>query len=114
MSAQHLIVRPPKPLVRFSGGTPNGYPDFVPLNPWGRGFPKPPRPEKPDLYQVVVKDKAKGNVEVPVGPKWGHEFAEMVRLAIANEIKLGRERRWTDPVVVKIQPDLGRPVFMGV
>lgn len=86
---------------RAKGGTPAGYPDFVPLNPWGRGFPKPPRPIKRDVFQVVVRDRRDGNKELRVGPRWeGREHAEMLCLAIAEQIALGAERRWVDPVVV--------------
>jgi hypothetical protein len=107
-------VKAAKPLMRVSGGQPNmprGEPEFVPLNPWGRGFPAPPRPEKPPLYQVVVRDKRDANKEVHVGPKMGPQYAELLRMAIARQIGSGAERRWSDPVVVCVTPDMGRLVL---
>ena len=96
------IPKPKKPLLRVSGGTPAGYPDFVPLNPWGRGFPKPEREPKPALYQVVVLDRRNGNQETRVGPKMQHEFAAMFCDAIEKQIKSGAEKQWTDPIVLKM------------
>lgn len=110
----HELKPAPKPLVRASGGTPAGFADFVPLNPWGRPMPKPVRPPRPMLYQVVVRDKARGNREVRVGPQWPRELAEMLCLTIANQIRLGAERRWSEPVIIAMPATLGTPSFIGV
>lgn len=107
------MSKPPKPLVRFSGGQPNmprGEPPFIPLNPWGRPMPKFPEPDKEPRCQVVVRDRKRGNAEVRIGPQMAHEFAEMLRLTIAEQIRLGREKQWSNPVVVTLTPALGRPV----
>lgn len=106
---------PLKPLARLGAGSgqpnmPTGEPPFVPLNPWGRPMPKFPAPDKEPRYQVVVRDKKRGNVETRVGPQMARESAEMLRLAIADQIKIGRETQWCDPVVVTLTPSLGRPV----
>ena len=101
----------PKASVRASGGTPAGFPDFVPLNPWGRAMPAPPRRERPDLYQVVVRDRQRGNKEVRVGPQMARDHCETIRAAIDTQICLGREKRWFDPVIVKSTAALGRPVL---
>lgn len=95
---------------------PRGEPLFVPLNPWGRGFPAPPRPEKRPLYQVVVIDKCDGYKEKRIGPAIeGPEMPEMLRLTIANEIANGREKTWENPRVICLIPDKGKPVpFLGV
>jgi hypothetical protein len=110
----NAAAKAPKPLVRFSGGQPNmprGEPEFVPLNPWGRGFPAPPRPEKPPLYQVVVRDKRDGNKELRVGPQMGHQYAELMRLAIEQQIGLGAERRWSNPTLICVTPEMGKLVI---
>ncbi len=91
-----------RPALSITGGNPAGYPDFVPLNPWGRGFPKPERPPKPALYQVVVLDKRNGNKETRIGPMMQYEFVEMFRQAIAEGIASGAEKRWTDPIVLQM------------
>lgn len=88
------------PSMHISGGNPNAIPDFKPLNPWGRPMPLPERPPRPALYQVHVKDKRVGGKVIAVGPKMVHEYAEMFRLTIANQISLGAERRWTEPHVL--------------
>ncbi len=87
-----------KPLARLGYGTgnPASTPDFRPLNPWGRPMPKPERPERHKVYQVYVYDKSKGKA-VAVGPRMAHEFTEMFRLAIAQAIASGAERRWRNP-----------------
>ena len=89
-------------MLRVTGGNPAGYPDFVPLNPWGRGFPKPDRPPKPPLYQVVVLDKRNGNKETRIGPMMQFEFAEIFRHAVAEQVASGAEKQWTDPIVLKM------------
>lgn len=108
MGAPELTPKPAKPLVRFSGGTPAGMPDFVPLNPWGRGFPKEllNRPPRPVLCQVIVRDRKNGNKELRVGPKMAKEFAEMLRFTIEQQVRNGAERQWFDPVVVPVTGEL--------
>jgi hypothetical protein len=73
-------------------------------------MPKLPEPDREPRFQVVVKDKKRGNAETRVGPQMAREFAEMLCLSIANQIKLGAEMQWSDPVVVQLTPALGRPV----
>lgn len=79
-------------------------------------MPKPPRPERRQLYQVVIRDKGDGYREKPVGPAMeGPENAELFRLTIANQISLGRETTWENPRVIALIPDKGKPVpFLGV
>lgn len=91
-----------KPKLRVSGGTPAGFPDFVPLNPWGRPMPKPEREPRPALFQVVVRDKKRGNKETRVGPQVAKEIAEMFCATIVQQIKSGAERQWTDPIVLQM------------
>lgn len=117
MEAQNI---PPKPklVMGFGSGQPNaprGEPEFSPLNPWGRAMPAPPRPEKRTLYQVVVRDMRDGNKEKRIGPAMeGPEGAELLRLTIANQIQLGREKAWHTPRVIAVLPDMGKPVpFLG-
>ncbi len=98
------MTAPAKPLVRVSGGTPAGMPDFVPLNPWGRGFPKEllNKPPRPPLYQVIVRDAKNGNKELRVGPKAPRENAEMWCMAISRLIASGEEKQWFDPIVIEV------------
>jgi hypothetical protein len=93
---------------------PIGEPAFIPMNPWGRDMPKPSHPDKPDMYQVVVKDARNGNAELRVGPVWEKKCAELLCVAINSQIALGAETRWRDPSIAKFMPDLGRPTFTGV
>jgi hypothetical protein len=106
MSEQRAPLRPS---IRVEGGNPAGFPDFVPLNPWGRAMPKPAQPPRPPVSQVVVRDMRDGGKELRVGPKWcGVEGAAMLCQTIEQEIAAGREKRWRDPVVVTFTAELGR------
>lgn len=89
-----------KARVGHGSGTLVGEPGFVPLNPWGRPMPKPVTQPRPVLYQVVVRDKERGNRELRVGPRMIREMASMLQIVIAEQISLGAEKRWSDPVVV--------------
>lgn len=119
MEAQHIRPRL-RPMLDIGPGSgqpnmPKDEPPFVPLNPWGRGFPAPPRPERQPLCQVVVNDLRDGNKEKRIGPAMGREYAEMLCLTIGDQIKLGRERAWERPRVIALIPDKGKPVpFLGV
>jgi len=95
------MMAPAKPLMRVSGGTPAGFEDFVPLNPWGRAMPKIERKVRPALYQVVVRDRRDANKELRLGPKVYREFAEMFCKAIEQQIAAGAEKRWSDPIVLQ-------------
>lgn len=105
--------------IGLGSGQPNApasEPLFVPMNPWGRAMPKPPRPERRQLYQVVIRDKGDGYREKRVGPACeGPEAANAFCLTIADQIALGRETTWESPRVVMLIPDKGKPVpFLGV
>jgi hypothetical protein len=76
--------------------------DFRPLNPWGRAMPKSPRPDKHDLYQLIVWDISRRQ-EVRVGPQMAQEFVEGLAAAMRAEIAAGRDQRWSDPTVVCTQ-----------
>ncbi len=110
MDAPDLKPPPAKALLNIGrgSGAPAGYADFVPLNPWGRDFPKDLRERKPrpPLYQVVVRDRKKGNKELRVGPKWAKECAELLQLEIARMIASGAERQWSDPIVLLVPAEL--------
>lgn len=112
--SQPLFPPPPgglKPLLRVSGGTPAGFPDFVPLNPWGRAMPKVAAREKPAVWQLVVRDLRDGGKELRVGPKTDAEskwVIEMLAETIRQQVALGREKRWRDPVLVNFTAELGR------
>lgn len=95
-------VLKPSITVGHGSGQPAGMPDFYPVNPWGRDMPKPERPPRPPLYQVVVLDKRRGNAETRVGPMCPHENAAMLCEAINQQIALGAEKQWTDPIVLKM------------
>lgn len=110
MDASALKPAPVKALLNLARGTGNpvGFEDFVPLNPWGRAFPKDllNRKPRPPLYQVIVRDKRDGNKELRVGPKWGKEFAEMFCMEINKLISSGMEKQWSDPVVIPVPREL--------
>jgi hypothetical protein len=111
--SERLIPAPPpgglKPLLRVSGGNPAGFPDFVPLNPWGRGMPKAAPRSKPAVFQLVVRDLRNGGRELRVGPKCETaEIAEALCMAIKQQIELGREKRWADPQVINFTAELGK------
>lgn len=95
----------PKPAIQIGRGSgqPAGFEDFVPLNPWGRGFPKEllNKPPRPPLYQVFVRD-AKIGKEIPVGPKAPKENAEMWCLEIKRLVASGAEKQWFDPIVLEV------------
>lgn len=99
----------PAPSVRISGGTPAGFSDFVPLNPWGREVPKPAPRRKPVLSQLVVRDLSRGGQETRVGPAVDDPMIpDTLCMAIQQQIALGREKRWADPVVVTFTAEIGR------
>lgn len=82
-------------------GNPVGAPDYRPLNPWGRGFPK--RPPKPDmsLWVCNVLDRQTGQ-RVNIGLCGPRDGAQMLADAVrkANE---GNGRPWAaDPQVVRV------------
>ncbi len=107
---EHKLPKPAKPLLNIAPGSgqpnqPASEPPFVPLNPWGRPMPKPIRQARPQLYQVVVKDKDNRwglGGEIPVGPRMLKEMCELLQAEIAEQIAAGAEKRWSNPVVVPV------------
>src|SRR6266446_4798443 len=90
---------PLSPSARVSGGTPNGFPDYRPINKLSRAeLADILRPPKPTLYQVWVLDRLRGYI--PVGPKCENTLASEFCSAIQTQIRLGRERDWNSPHVV--------------
>ena len=78
-------------------------PNFKPMNPWGRPMPKPSREIKkapPSLYQVHVELTSTGK-QIPVGPKVNLELAERICEAIGVMIARGKEKTWSNPVLVE-------------
>jgi hypothetical protein len=102
------MTLPLKSMLRVSGGNPAGFPDFVPLNPWGRAMPVPAARVKPPVSQVVVRDMRHGGRETRVGPKCAKQWAEMWCQAIRQAIANGSETRWRDPQVVTFTAELGK------
>lgn len=93
-----------KPSVNLAYGTGNpvSVPDFKPLNPWGRPMPQVTQPPpRPVLHQVHVRDNRTARI-MPVGPKTERENAEMLCIAIGQQITLGAERQWSKPHVVRL------------
>lgn len=79
------------------------------MNPWGRDMPKPDRPPRLPLKQVVVRDKLRGGKEVRFGPAAEDPLIpETLCAAIQGQIALGRETRLFDPVVVTFTADIGK------
>ena len=81
-------------------GNPVATPDFKPLNPWGRGFPKRPPPQDMTLWVCNVEDRDSGrrvNIGL-VGPKAG---AEMLADTVRKMNETGK--CWAaDPQVVRV------------
>ncbi len=97
-----------EPLIKGSKyGNPVSTPNFRPLNPWGRGFPKRPEPMDKSTWCVSVFDRNLGTRVMAgvVGPRDG---PQMLCDAIKQQIELGRERNWADPQVVRVF-DLTQP-----
>lgn len=93
----------PQPSVRISGGNPAGFPDYKPLNPWGRAMPRPKARPKPEFYQVVVETAGRDGKEMlPVGPRASREFCQPLCTAIESEIAAGRETTWKNPCIVRV------------
>lgn len=51
------------------------------------------------LYQVKVIDRG---VPKSVGPKMIKDAAEQFCRAIEGQIRLGKEKQWSEPIVVKV------------
>jgi hypothetical protein len=85
---------------------------YRPLNPWGRKMPKPARRLNPPpvfekgeakityLWQVEVS-RVGDKLPIRVGPKMVKDLAEHFCSAINVQISLGKERRWTEPRLVR-------------
>lgn len=90
-----------KPSIHISGGNPAGAPDFRPLNPWGRGFPK--RPPRPDMSLWVCNVEVRATKQrLDVGIVGPRDAAQMLCDAINDQIDRGKERDWGDPQVVRV------------
>jgi hypothetical protein len=91
-----------KPFVRASGGTPAGMPDYKPINKLPaheqRALLRRALNPRPVLYQVWVEQIGKGLT--PVGPKWEKHRASNLAYAIETQIRLGKERVYSNPTVV--------------
>ena len=90
----------------LTGGNPAGFPDYKPLNPWGRGFPKElfrPKP-KPELYQIFIEIPGAPDAErlLPVGPKGPEDLLKPLCRAIEEQIARGRETEWANPHIVRL------------
>lgn len=85
---------------------PAGFPDYKPLNPWGRPMPKPKRPirgvpAEDELYTVEVRLSSGKFARVCPGVlKW---VAERLCEAIGVEIAHGREKEYSNPTLVKVK-----------
>ena len=94
-------------IVGRGSGSPNGIPDFRPINPWGRAMPKPTRPyrEKPishALYQVEIDLRRGGKKRV--GPQWAEEMAGSLAETINRALILRPDDEWGRARVVLVKP----------
>lgn len=89
------------PSARVSGGTPNGFPDYRPLNklPKDEVAKRLKRILKPPLYQVWVEVKDRSSA-IPIGPKCENSIAHMLAYEIRRQVALGNEQVWSNPTVV--------------
>jgi hypothetical protein len=111
------MTEPQKPFARIGYGTgnPSGFPDFRPMNPWGRAMPKPsrpmPHPEREGrpgnmrLYQIWADDVHFG-YRVPVGPKVAKEILEPGFEQLCRNIIDGTETRWKNASLDPAEPML--------
>ncbi len=82
---------------------PNGYPDYKPMNPWGRPMPKTKRAmnKEPDpLYQVVVEQD--DGSPLPVGPAIDQVTAQRCCEALAKAIMSAKKPTMHNPTVVRV------------
>lgn len=86
-----------KSLAHASGGTPNGFPDYRPIN-------KLPRHEqqallsklmKPVLYQVFVEVRSTGDT-LAVSPRCSSQTAQALAETINTQVALGNEKIWSN------------------
>ncbi len=71
---------------------------FKPVNPWGRAMPKPTRPDRPPLFQLVVRRDGK---ETRIGPMAPKDFIQQLYEAVDAAIRVGVEKDFTDPHIVR-------------
>ena len=84
---------------------PNGFPNYKPLNPWGRVMPKAKRiksREPTPLYQVMVETD--DGTQLPVGPKLDQVTAGRCCEAISKTLIHAKGSTWHNPTVVMVQP----------
>ena len=90
------MAEKPQSVAHASGGTPNGVPNFRPIN-------KLPKFElkalaskivRPALYQVLVDDK--GGATLAIGPKIARHVAENLAEAINTNVLRGVEKVWSN------------------
>ena len=74
-------------------------------------MPKVRPREKPQIWQIVVRDRLHGNKELRIGPKADDGckcVLEALLETINAQIALGREKRWFDPVLVNFTAEIGK------
>lgn len=90
--------------IGHGSGDPAGFPNFKPLNPWGRPMPKaPPKPELPSHQLFVEQFNPWGVKEiVALGPKASEDFLLPLKGAIEEQIALGNEKHFRNPHIVRL------------
>lgn len=95
-----------KPLAKigYGSGQPVGFPDYKPINAWGR-MPKPVARAQHHLddsprYQLEVT--ADGKPE-RVGPKAGYQFVESLFVTVNAMLLSGEEKVWSSPRIVRVE-----------
>jgi hypothetical protein len=99
------MSEPLKPLIEvgFGTGTPAGFPDYRPLNPWGRPMPRTGRKPRPQLWQIVLRRHGK---EVPFGPKMPKEVLEPFFKTVELGIRTGQHPELSSPHMVMVDNPL--------
>jgi hypothetical protein len=77
---------------------------FRPVNPWGRPMPKPVRPVREPLYQLIVTrtSETRGKEQIGFGPKMIRAATEQLCEAVQTGIRLGVETELSDPHIVRV------------
>lgn len=91
--------------IGYGTGNPNGFPDFKPINPWGRMperkrlMPHPNQFIAPevDLYQMWADDRENQGKPVALFPRMPRDVLLNLLEVVNAQISLGNEKRFANP-----------------
>lgn len=103
------MTEPLRPTLNlgYGSGDPVGIPNYRPMNPWGRGMPKPVRQPRPALWQIMAMVDGK---RTPLGPMMQKEFAESLLTELNKaSIATGGKVWWAEPELVCVSTGGEKP-----